>query len=1288
MAALWDDLASKYALTLHATLDRNGEVALLVFPNLAGHRNPKPQAIRQDVARVLETRAVRDFLRHARLRETREDLRWDMPGLNRAIPLSSPLALQSWLSRFWDERRGRTRAPKFIITRLQRATRAEYRCSLRARALRFSSRAVAADVLSALAEFAPDSLTPSTLALSDFLSELGEVVHEAVTADRWVALTSDELALFANYRAVAEATWRQERPARAGDLTRKREERHAFLAAHCVSNGGKSGPQSRDDAADVSKGVRQAVLRGGLHELRPTAPGYVPHLDRGVLLEFVRQAARVREKAPVRTTMNNQHQRHAPTEDDSVANFGALESATAWQTVLGFLREAARERYNRKSPGLRPGLRALAFEARQEESILPEVASWQMPVELPALAPVLFDEGAALAPACLRPAVALGTPDKRALAFVSDPEKATLTLARALAVGAESLRGECLSPAGRIVPYGAEQVVAAFLRTIQVMPGVLGTFHLAAMGKSLHDTRSAALKRAKPLRNMFTNPHRVDDLAGMTTFAPRAFGEKEGLLLDASGFPASATDIPVVIAPPRKEASIVLAFRPREGKSGLLDSILGSADALRRAIEEGPTSKNGLATLGSLELEPVFRFEVDGQSILESDWLKAKKHGEHYVLPDGTSLDAAAYERCLNIYLLRKETLSRYERVTLADVWKASRSEKSKSSDGISPQEYFRTLLVSLEGVESLLGATLVERFREVLRTGELGRPTAVLRPYQEWGVAWLLSRLTLGLGACLADDMGLGKTIQAIETIRGLRAMQGKPPAALADEIVAPSPQGNAKATAPSAPTVVGHTAGAGHSGRVLIVCPKTLLLNWMSEWARFCPEVPIALVDGGPIPADAPVVVTSYSRLRAQAADFAATQWLCVVLDEAHNIKNPGTVLAQAVRGLNTKYRFALTGTPLENHARELWSLVDWMNEGWLGPVSAFEAYTRLARTKSEKDLMLKPVRSLLEPVLLRRRKSDASVALDLPPKIETTLDVELSEEQALLYEMVVQAALGAGQGVESAFARSARYLKAILHCKQICGHPDLFLRAGAVEEEEASREANEGDASLTLELRRRLRERLGVLAGKKASQHERSTKLQAVRERLLSLQEADGGVLIFTQSLGAGAILKHVLAESGVPSWEDVPFLTGALSTQQRTGLVDQFQEACRKRDPSAAPPVLLVSLKAGGLGLNLTGATHVIHFDRWWNPAAEDQATDRAHRIGQTRSVHVHHFRTVGTIEEGIARMIEGKRALASDLLGSTSGEDVGALLKTEEGFLSLVDPDGRFTGHKGVVHGQR
>ena len=922
------------------------------------------------------------------------------------------------------------------------------------------------------------------------------------------------------------------------------------------------------------------------------------------------------------------------------------KAARAWQAVLAFLGSFAEQLDppSTKASQVQPfsvASKLLALDTRQNESVLPQVASWQMPAEVVPQFPVLVDNGTHTSLALLHPTASFGTPAERRKATACVGRKGLFTTQRAFELDSEGFEEECRSDSGRILPSAPEQIVGGFLTAYQYTANCFGTLGFATTGKVLRE--ALGLLEEWPMRPhafLFTDPHRVFGLEGVPRFAPRVPGYPPGVWIDIRLWPASGSAFPVVVDLPQRQADVALVLRPKSTSSHFLNSLLESHDAVRSLFSKLTQAHSELSLLSEIEFEPVFRFQVDNKFIMEQDWLKAKKSGKMFLLPGGETLDASTYDRCLEVYLLRKKSLARFGKIGLADVWKASRVERGGSQEErLTPEQYLRMLVVKVEGLEELFGDSFVERF--------VPENSSTLRPYQQWGVGWILSRFALGLGACLADDMGLGKTFQTIFTLRSLLS------------------------------------ASSGDC-RCLIVCPKTLVLNWMSEWQKFSPDTEVVLADGpgfdaGSLPSRC-VVVTSLPRLRNDVEAFLACSWTCVVVDEAHQLKNPQTAQAKAVRRLNARHRLALTGTPLENHARELWSLADWLNEGWLGPCAAFDSYTRLARSKVEKELMLEPVRSLLQPVLLRRLKTDRSVSLDLPPKIESTLDIDLTPEQATLYETVVLAALGAGEG-ESNFARSSRFLKAILHCKQICAHPDLFLRG------DESKDVLEESAEWVPALRRRIRSLLKKERESAQTRWDRSNKFLALREKLISMSEqgggASGGVLVFTQSLSSGKMIQDMLQELDIPEWKEVPFLTGALSAVQRNTLVSDFQEACRL-GMGESPPVLIISLKAGGLGLNLTGAAHVIHFDRWWNPAAEDQASDRAHRMGQQRTVQIHHFRTRGTIEAGIAKMLEGKRALAADLLGAAQGDAVGDLLKDERGFLSLVDPEGRFRTGRGTM----
>ncbi|MDX5568844.1 DEAD/DEAH box helicase [Streptomyces sp. ID05-04B] len=393
------------------------------------------------------------------------------------------------------------------------------------------------------------------------------------------------------------------------------------------------------------------------------------------------------------------------------------------------------------------------------------------------------------------------------------------------------------------------------------------------------------------------------------------------------------------------------------------------------------------------------------------------------------------------------------------------------------------------------------------------------------------------------------------------------------------------------------------------LVVCPASLLGNWQREINRFAPGVPVrrfhgpdrslAGLSGG-------FVLTTYGTMRTAAPTLAAQPWGMVVADEAQHVKNPYSATAKALRTIPTPARVALTGTPVENNLSELWALLDWTTPGLLGPLKSFRARHARAVENGEDDQAVERLARLVRPFLLRRKKSDPGIVPELPPKTETDHPVPLTREQAALYEAVVRESLLAIETADG-IARRGLVLKLLGALKQICDHPALYLKeAGPAV----------GDA----------------LAA-------RSGKLALLDELLDTLLAEDGSALVFTQYVGMARLITAHLTARAVP----VDLLHGGTPVPERERMVDRFQ--------SGATPVLVLSLKAAGTGLNLTRAGHVVHFDRWWNPAVEEQATDRAYRIGQTQPVQVHRLVTEGTVEDRIAEMLQVKRALADAILGS-------------------------------------
>ncbi|WUJ28690.1 DEAD/DEAH box helicase [Streptomyces sp. NBC_00388] len=407
------------------------------------------------------------------------------------------------------------------------------------------------------------------------------------------------------------------------------------------------------------------------------------------------------------------------------------------------------------------------------------------------------------------------------------------------------------------------------------------------------------------------------------------------------------------------------------------------------------------------------------------------------------------------------------------------------------------------------------------------------------------------------------------------------------------------------------------------LVVCPASLLGNWQREITRFAPGVPVRRFHGTDrslAGAEGGFVLTTYGTMRTSAAELAGHSWGMVVADEAQHIKNPHAATARALRTIPAPARVALTGTPVENNLSELWALLDWTTPGLLGPLKAFRARHARIVENGEEDGAVERLARLVRPFLLRRRKSDPGIAPELPPKTETDHPVPLTREQASLYQAVVResmAVIEAGEGS----GRRAQIMKLLTALKQICNHPAQYLKEGPS----------------------RLAGRSGKLA-----------LLDELLDTILAEGGSGGAVLVFTQYVAMARLISAHLTARGIPS----QLLHGGTPVARREEMVDRFQ--------AGECPVFLLSLKAAGTGLNLTRAGHVVHFDRWWNPAVEEQATDRAYRIGQTQPVQVHRLITEGTVEDRIAEMLTAKRALADAVLGS------GESALTELGDAELAD----------------
>ena len=408
------------------------------------------------------------------------------------------------------------------------------------------------------------------------------------------------------------------------------------------------------------------------------------------------------------------------------------------------------------------------------------------------------------------------------------------------------------------------------------------------------------------------------------------------------------------------------------------------------------------------------------------------------------------------------------------------------------------------------------------------------------------------------------------------------------------------------------------------LIIAPTSVLGNWQKELERFAPSLKVALYYGAQRPKGEEfiafskqydVILTTYGMSYIDFDDLKSVYWNSVIIDEAQNIKNAGTKQSRSVRKLKGAHHVALTGTPMENRLSELWAIFDFINKGYLGSLKTFSDTFVTGIERDGSTDKVKELQSIIQPFLLRRTKKDREVALNLPDKIEQKEFVPLTSEQASLYEQLIKDTFDKIDQLSS-FERKGLILQMIGRLKQLCNHPALYLK------EEFVHSANI-----------------------------RSGKLDKLLELVHAVMEQQESCLIFTQYIGMGQMIQSLLQEEyGLK----VPFLTGSLGKKQRDDMIERFQ--------NGDFPIFILSLKAGGTGLNLTAANHVIHYDRWWNPAVENQATDRAYRIGQNRFVHVHKLICTGTLEEKIDKMIDQKQALNDEIL---TGENWITEMTTDE-----------------------
>jgi superfamily II DNA or RNA helicase len=601
------------------------------------------------------------------------------------------------------------------------------------------------------------------------------------------------------------------------------------------------------------------------------------------------------------------------------------------------------------------------------------------------------------------------------------------------------------------------------------------------------------------------------------------------------------------------------------------------------AMREGSETGSGL--LGIAEMVRFdYRISLGGETVPHEEFKKAVALKMPFVRAGGKwiSCDCPGMSRIIQNFQSR--FLKR--KPNAGDLIRISRTARCEEDVRITvvPEDEWAADLLSLAGDSGLS--------REIRVPPSFA---GTLRPYQEEGYRFLVLCAERRFGACLADDMGLGKTPQALAWLLKIREEARITP--------------------------------------VLVICPMSVVGNWEHEVRRFAPTIRYYIHHGScrrrgkifsGIIREYDLVITTYHLIARDIDEFTTITWSAIILDEAQNIKNPHANQTKAVKKLRSERRVALTGTPVENRLVELWSIMDFLNPGYLGGQKVFtDRYSALVEHAYDETATAE-LRRLISPFLLRRMKTDKTLIPDLPEKMEYKVYCSLTYEQVTLYQAVVDE-LAEKIDMVSGIARKGLILSGITRLKQICNHPGLIAK----------------DASMRAE---------------------RSGKVVRIIEMLEEVIDEEESALVFSQY----AIFAEEMAEICRKHFScPVLLLTGSTRREERDRLITEFQSG-------NTPSIFVISLKAGGTGLNLTAATHVFHIDRWWNPAVEDQATDRAFRIGQSKKVQVHLMISAGTIEEKIDEMNEKKRALAEEILAR--GDEFFTALSPDEliGIVSLRD----------------
>jgi hypothetical protein len=779
---------------------------------------------------------------------------------------------------------------------------------------------------------------------------------------------------------------------------------------------------------------------------------------------------------------------------------------------------------------------------------------------------------------------------------------------------------------------------------------------LTALGRQLPELRAvmmAELSRAveffPPLSRIIGSP--APAFVDLSTIEAQQFLRQWSAELNAQSF---AVALPSWADESQRRLSLVMALRPLDepGAPGSRGQTFHEGGALAA----GP-SRMGLDSL----LEFNWRISLGGMELTPAEFEALVRRQSPLVQVRGKWVEIDADLAAAAQDLMERQQAGQ---TTLGDAFRAAFATGAISGNGTTSAQSAPP--VSLSGsawVKDLLDQLPGMAAQQIEQPGEF---EGTLRPYQLRGLQWLAFLDRLGIGGCLADDMGLGKTIQLISLLLHER-QNGEN-----SEFRGQSSEGRGQSSGGRGQSSEGrgqssggrderardlegksprHPEGPGQSGNgddvrsdvathlgpTLLFAPTSVVGNWTKELQRFAPELKVLLHHGPQRnrglafvdrAKEVDVVITSYALAHRDREDFARMRWHRLALDEAQKIKNPSAASSVAIRSLSAPRRVALTGTPIENHLSELWSIMDVLNPGLLGTARDFRERFAVPIEKLLDRDRSEHLRRMIRPFVLRRTKNDPEIAGDLPDKIEMKVYCNLTVEQAAMYERATSEMLGQIDAA-SGIRRRGLILAVLTRLKQICDHPALVT------------DENRADAILD----------------------RRSGKSERLVEMLEEVTEEGDSALVFTQYAQMGHLLHRLLSDRLPKS--GLFYLHGGTPQKQRDEMVRQFQE-------SPKPAIFILSLRAGGLGLNLTAASHVFHYDRWWNPAIENQATDRAHRIGQTRQVQVHKFIAVGTVEERIDKLLSEKTQLAESIVGA--GDEWLTDLSTNElrEYLKLSD----------------